>query len=214
MRVILFGLGTIGAAVQRTLEAHEHEVVTVSRERGQLRADLTNAGSLRAVFERVGTFHGVACAAGDVFPGPIEQATDEQWAKSFASKAMGQINVVRAGLPFLADKGSFTLVSGILADEPIAGGLIGATINGTIEGFVRAAAFELPRGIRINCSAPRSWPSRLRTTLSFLAFRRSPRRKSQWRTCEPSPPPSTVASSSSTRLPEGARRNITRSPGA
>lgn len=154
MKVILFGLGTIGAAVKRTLEAHDHEVVTVSRERGQLRADLTNAGSLRAVFERVGTFHAVACAAGDVFPGPIEHATDEQWEKSFASKAMGQINVVRAALPLLADKGSFTLISGILTDEPIAGGVIGATINGTIEGFVRAAAFELPRGIRINCISP------------------------------------------------------------
>jgi NAD(P)-dependent dehydrogenase (short-subunit alcohol dehydrogenase family) len=154
MRVVLFGIGTIGAAVKRTLEAQGHEVVTVSRQNGQLRADLTDMESLRAVFERASTFHSVACAAGDIFPGLIEQATDEQWAKSFASKAMGQINVVRAALPFLADAGSFTLISGILPDEPIMGGVIGATINGTIEGFVRAAAFELPRGIRINCISP------------------------------------------------------------
>jgi len=154
MKVVLFGVGTIGTAVKQTLEAHGYDVVTVSRDKGQLRADLTDIGSLRAAFERVGAFHGVACAAGDVFPGPIEEATDEQWAKSFASKAMGQINVVRAALPFRADRGSFTLISGILPDEPIAGGVIGAAINGTIEGFVRAAAFELPRGIRINCISP------------------------------------------------------------
>jgi hypothetical protein len=31
---------------------------------------------------------------------------------------------------------------------------IGATVNGLVEGFVRAAATELPRGIRINCVSP------------------------------------------------------------
>jgi NAD(P)-dependent dehydrogenase (short-subunit alcohol dehydrogenase family) len=54
----------------------------------------------------------VANAAGDVFPGPFEQTTDEQWANSIKSKGMGQINLVRTALPFIADKGSFTLVLG------------------------------------------------------------------------------------------------------
>ena len=31
---------------------------------------------------------------------------------------------------------------------------IGATVNGLVEGFVRGAATELPRGIRINCVSP------------------------------------------------------------
>ena len=59
-----------------------------------------------------------------------------------------------AALPFIADHGSFTLISGIVPDEPIVGGVILGTINQTVEGFVRAAAFELPRGIRINCVSP------------------------------------------------------------
>jgi NAD(P)-dependent dehydrogenase (short-subunit alcohol dehydrogenase family) len=67
---------------------------------------------------------------------------------------MGQINLVRAALPFIADRGSFTLISGIVPDEPIAGGMIIGTINQTVEGFVRGAAFEPPRGIRINCVSP------------------------------------------------------------
>jgi NAD(P)-dependent dehydrogenase (short-subunit alcohol dehydrogenase family) len=65
-----------------------------------------------------------------------------------------QINLVRTALPFIADRGSFTLISGIVPDEPIVGGVIMGTINQTVEGFVRAAAVELPRGIRINCVSP------------------------------------------------------------
>jgi NAD(P)-dependent dehydrogenase (short-subunit alcohol dehydrogenase family) len=155
MKIILFGIGTIGSAVKAMLQANGHEVRTVSRAPGaDLLADLTDAKSLRALFADAGAFDSVACAAGDVFPAPLEQATDEQWAKSFASKAMGQINLVRSALPFIADRGSFTLISGIVPDEPIAGGVIMGTINQTVEGFVRAAAFELPRGIRINCVSP------------------------------------------------------------
>jgi NAD(P)-dependent dehydrogenase (short-subunit alcohol dehydrogenase family) len=155
MRIILFGTGTIGAAVKATLQASGHDVRTVSRNAGaDLLADLTDAKSLRTLFENAGAFDSVACAAGDVFSAPLEHATDEQWAKSFASKAMGQINVVRMALPFISDRGSFTLISGIVGEEPIGGGVIMGTINQTVEGFVRAAAFDLPRGIRINCVSP------------------------------------------------------------
>jgi NAD(P)-dependent dehydrogenase (short-subunit alcohol dehydrogenase family) len=33
-------------------------------------------------------------------------------------------------------------------------GTIGTTINHMVEGFVKAAAVELPRGVRINCISP------------------------------------------------------------
>jgi hypothetical protein len=48
---------------------------------------------------------------------------------------MGQINLVRAALPHIADKGSFTLISGVLTDEYMHGGTIGTTINHRVEGF-------------------------------------------------------------------------------
>jgi hypothetical protein len=34
------------------------------------------------------------------------------------------------------------------------GGTIGTTINYLVEGFVKASAVELPRGLRINCVSP------------------------------------------------------------
>jgi len=67
---------------------------------------------------------------------------------------MGQVNAVIAGIPRLRDGGSFTLTSGITADEPIRLGTNATTVNAAIEGFVRSAATELPRGLRINAVSP------------------------------------------------------------
>ena len=67
---------------------------------------------------------------------------------------LGQIELVLRGLPFVADGGSFTLVTGVLAREPIRSGVVASTVNGALEAFVRAAAAEFPRGIRINAVSP------------------------------------------------------------
>lgn len=66
---------------------------------------------------------------GDVSIGSLEESTDEQCANSIKFKGIGQINLVRAALPFIADRGLFTLVSGAPTDEYLHGGTIGTTIN-------------------------------------------------------------------------------------
>jgi NAD(P)-dependent dehydrogenase (short-subunit alcohol dehydrogenase family) len=55
---------------------------------------------------------------------------------------------------YLTDGGSFALMSGVLADDPIIMGSVASSVNGAIQAFTRAAAIELPRGIRINNIAP------------------------------------------------------------
>jgi NAD(P)-dependent dehydrogenase (short-subunit alcohol dehydrogenase family) len=155
MKIVLFGAGgTVGRAVQSALDEAGHEVIGVSRYASAFQADIRDIESLKDVYRKIGSFDHVASAAGDVFPAPLEETTDEQWADSFASKAMGQINLVRAGIPLISDKGSFTLISGILTDEVVPASTVGTTINHTVEGFVKGAATELPRGIRINCVSP------------------------------------------------------------
>ena len=154
MRAIVVGTGTIGSAVRKLLEKHGHDIVSVGRKSGDFQADISDIEALRTLFARIGPFEAVANAAGDVFPGPFEELTDEQWSRSIAGKGMGQINLVRAALPHIADRGSFTLISGVLTDEFVHGGTIGTTINHIVEGFVKAAAVELPRGVRINCVSP------------------------------------------------------------
>ena len=46
---------------------------------------------------------------------------------------LGQIELVLRGLPFVADGGSFTLVTGVLAREPIRSGVVASTVNGAME---------------------------------------------------------------------------------
>jgi len=154
MKVIIVGLGTIGSAVKKLLEEQGHNVVSVGRKSGDFQADISDPASLKKLFAAIGQFDAVANAAGDVSFAPLDQTTDEQWTNSIQSKGMGQINLVRAALPFISDNGSFTLVSGVLTDEYIQAGTIGTTINHMVEGFVKAAAVELPRGVRINCISP------------------------------------------------------------
>jgi NAD(P)-dependent dehydrogenase (short-subunit alcohol dehydrogenase family) len=154
MKAIVIGSGTIGTAVKKALEEKGHAVVTVGRKSGDHHADISDLESLKSLFSRIGSFDAVANAAGDVSFGALEQTTDEQWANSIKSKGMGQVNLVRAALPFIADQGSFTLVSGVLSDEYLRGGAIGTAINHLVEGFVKGAAVELPRGVRINCVSP------------------------------------------------------------
>jgi len=97
---------------------------------------------------------GVVTAIGKVHFGPLPQMTSEQFWVGLRDKLMGQINVVLAGQNYVNDGGSFTLTSGILADEPIREGANATTVNLALEGFVRGAAIELPRGIRINVVSP------------------------------------------------------------
>ncbi|MFA1671919.1 short chain dehydrogenase [Rhizobium mongolense] len=143
--VIVVGTGTVGTALRELLEKHGDEVVSVGRKSGDMQADMIDPAGLSALF---------ASAAGDVFPGRLEQTTDDQWAESIRSKGMGQINVVRSALPDISDGGSFALISGVLTDEYLRGGTIGTTVNHMVEGFVKGAAVELPRGIRTNCVSP------------------------------------------------------------
>ena len=75
-------------------------------------------------------------------------------ARGLQDKLLGQVRIALIGQSFLNDGGSITLTSGIIADEPIRQGANATTVNAAVEGFVRGAAIELPRGIRINVVSP------------------------------------------------------------
>lgn len=80
--------------------------------------------------------------------------TDRDFNQGLQDKLLGQIRLALTGQHYLNEGGSITLISGIVAHEPIAQGVNATTVNAGLEGFVRAAACELPRGIRINLISP------------------------------------------------------------
>jgi NAD(P)-dependent dehydrogenase (short-subunit alcohol dehydrogenase family) len=154
MRVMLVGAsGTIGRAVAEALSAR-HEIVRVGKTRGDHRVDLSSRDSIAALFASVGKVDAVVSAAGEARFGSLEKLTDDDFRVSLTSKLMGQVNLVRLGTMHVRDAGSFTLTSGVLAGEPMPGSGAISLVNAGLEGFVRAAALELPRGIRINAVSP------------------------------------------------------------
>jgi NAD(P)-dependent dehydrogenase (short-subunit alcohol dehydrogenase family) len=154
MKVVIIGAsGLIGQAITQALST-KHEIVQVARSKGDYQVDITSKDSLVQLFEAVTPFDAVVCAAGAAKFAPLESLSDEDFQFSLSNKLMGQVNLVRVGLPYISDNGSFTLTSGVLATEPIPGSAAISLVNAGLEGFVRAAALEAPRGIRVNVVSP------------------------------------------------------------
>lgn len=106
------------------------------------------------LYKKIGTFDAVVCTAGEVAFSPLHAIKSEDWSLSLQSKLLGQINLVQQALPYIQEKGSFTLISGILGKEQIFAGTIAATVNSALEGFVKSVACELPKNLRINLVSP------------------------------------------------------------
>lgn len=86
--------------------------------------------------------------------GALEEMGEAQYQLGLRDKLMGQVNLVLLGREYANDGGSFTLTSGVLAEQPIRFGSSASMVNCAVEGFVRGAALELPRGLRINAVSP------------------------------------------------------------
>lgn len=80
--------------------------------------------------------------------------TEEQYHIGLNNKLMGQVNLVLVGLKHINEGGSFTLTSGILSHDPIKFGSSASMVNGAIDSFVKSAAIEMPKSIRINAVSP------------------------------------------------------------
>lgn len=154
MKILAVGAtGTVGGSAADALEEKGHEVIRASRS-GEHSIDLRDPSSIDALFEKIGTVDAVVSGAGGAPFVDTAEATPEQFEQGFADKLAGQINLVLRGVPHVADGGSFTLVTGILAQEPIPGSVVAGTVNGGLESFVTSAATELPRGLRLNAVSP------------------------------------------------------------
>ncbi|SEM41960.1 NAD(P)-dependent dehydrogenase, short-chain alcohol dehydrogenase family [Stigmatella aurantiaca] len=154
MRILVIGAtGIIGKAVVQALQGR-HEVLEASRKHGTYPADITSKESLLGLFRKVGPVDAIISAAGSAAFKPLTQLGDADFQLSLNDKLMGQVNVVRLGLEHVRDGGSITLTSGVLAQEPMPGTSAIALVNSALEGFTRAAALEMPRGVRINTVSP------------------------------------------------------------
>ena len=159
LRILVVGAsGTLGRAVVAELE-QRHEIIAAGSKSGDVKLDIEDPESIATALQEVGTVDAVCCTAGKVNFHPLSSIeplplTASSYGLGLVNKLMGQVNLTLAARQHLRDDGSITLISGILAQAPIAAGSSASMVNAALEGFVRTAACELPRGLRLNLVSP------------------------------------------------------------
>ncbi len=153
-KILVMGAGgTLGKAVSHHLRK-EHKILEASRSGSEFSCDMTNQESIEKLFQKTGQVDAIAITAGKVVFDFFENMDFDAYHLGIHEKLLGQLNMVLVGSGYLADGGSFTLISGILAHDPIPMGSSASMVNSAIEGFVKGVAIELPKNQRINAVSP------------------------------------------------------------
>jgi NAD(P)-dependent dehydrogenase (short-subunit alcohol dehydrogenase family) len=154
MRIIVIGgTGTIGKAVVNELKPR-HELITAGRKHGDVQVDIENPASIEKMYQSVGKFDAVIATTGKVHFADFTDMTTENYFVGLNNKLMGQVNLVLIGSRYINERGSFTLTSGILSHDPIRAGSSASMVNGALDSFVKAAAIEMTKDVRINSVSP------------------------------------------------------------
>ena len=166
--VILGASSGIGLATALAAAAGGARTVMLSRSRAKLEAaaatvkgaealplDMLDRTAIDGAIKSIGSIdHLVLAAAGDelAWAAPITELTNEQVERSF-DKLRGYVNVTRAAVPILRQRGSITLLSGTSAVRAPAGFSVLAAAGGSVVSFGKALALELAP-IRVNVVMP------------------------------------------------------------
>lgn len=154
--LIIGGTGTIGKEIVRQSQK-KHKVFIASKTTGDIKVDIENEASIISMYETLPPLDAVVVATGgqNGHFGPLNTTTVQDLKVGINSKLLGQVNVVLQGMKYASKKTSFTLIGGATDYQDIAPKLINTyMVNSALEGFVKAAALELPHSMRINLVAP------------------------------------------------------------
>lgn len=194
MRILLIGArGHVGSAAAAALRPR-HDLIEVGRSTDPA-VDITDEASIAAALDATGTVDAIIVAAGSVPFRPVTELTRDDYLAAFTGKVLSQLDVVRLGIPHLADGGSLTLTSGILARDAIATGSAASMANGALEAYVMAAAPSCPAASASTPSARAFSPRRPGTTMPSPGSPRSATTRSAAPMCERSRVSAPAASS-------------------
>jgi NAD(P)-dependent dehydrogenase (short-subunit alcohol dehydrogenase family) len=154
MKILVVGAsGTIGQSVVKELSSN-HEIIPVGKTSGQFQVDIADESSVHDLFRQTGKVDAIVCVAGNAHFGLLQEMTADQFKIGLLDKLLGQVNLALVGQHHLNDGGSITLTSGSISHHPIVNGANVSAVNAAIDGFIRGAAIELARGMRINSVSP------------------------------------------------------------
>jgi len=153
MQILVIGAnGTLGKGVVSRLKKH-HTVIEAGLNSGKIQVDISKKESIRSMYESAGSVDAVVCVAGKVAFAPFSELTTEELNVGLQNKLLGQVQLVKIGTEFVNKNGSFTLISGILNEDPIYKGTSAAMVNGALNSFVQAVSAEL-KEFRVNIVSP------------------------------------------------------------
>ncbi len=147
--LVIGGSGTIGSKVASYLN-QKHDIIIAGRNSGDFQVDITKVESIRELLESIPSLDSIICLAGEAKWDDFKDLTEEDHYIGIRSKLMGQVNLVRIAQDYLKSRGSITLSSGILADDPVIKTTSAALVNGAIHSFVKSVALEIENEIRVN----------------------------------------------------------------
>jgi NAD(P)-dependent dehydrogenase (short-subunit alcohol dehydrogenase family) len=166
--VVVGGSSGIGLETARLALAAGASVTIAGRSEDRLRraaadlggavrsvvADVTDDGSVKALFDGETRVDHVFLPAGELKPGggDVLGADLSALRSILESRLLGVVHVVRRARPKMAG-GSITLMSGLYANRPAPGAALGAAAVAAIDGMTRALALDLAP-IRVNAVAP------------------------------------------------------------
>ena len=104
-------------------------------------------------FEKMGGFDHLVVTAAEEYESPFLECELEDAKKAFDTKFWGQFTAAQRSVPFLAERGSITLFSGVPGGCVLKGQSVVAAANSAVESLARSLAVELSP-IRVNAVAP------------------------------------------------------------
>jgi NAD(P)-dependent dehydrogenase (short-subunit alcohol dehydrogenase family) len=167
--LVIGGASGIGFAVAELARAQGAAVIVASRAEANVSAaverlkdatgstvDLRDEASVADFFGKLGAFDHLAITAGD-WGGPMfGSARDLDLAQSrelLAVRFWGVLAVVKHGCRTIAQDGSITLTSGMIAHRPRKGTVMAAAVAGAVEHLTLGLAMDLAP-VRVNAVCP------------------------------------------------------------
>lgn len=150
--LVIGGTGTIGKKIVEHF-SKDHQVLVAGRSSKNYPIDIADTRSIKNLFKKIkksGKLDAIICAAGEAKWAPFKDLSETDFHIGLRSKLMGQVNVVRYGRKCLKKRGSITLTTGVLADDPVYQTTSAAMVNGGIHSFVQAVALEMKKKRRVN----------------------------------------------------------------
>lgn len=171
--VIIGGTSGLGFATAKAAIACGNQVLIGGSKRDQLAQALAELGpgaggdvldivsedSVNDFFAGIDQLDHLLITAAVVKPGALLETPLDQLRINLDSRLWGSIFCMRAAVPRMADEGSVTLTSGMVAQRPQAGKSLAAVAAGAVETLAHSLVAELaPRRINVISPGPMKTP--------------------------------------------------------